>query len=72
MLFRSTHDIPEAVSISDRVIVFTERPARVKKEYEIIFNELQGERTPMKCRSTLEFGEYFRDIWRDLDVDEEK
>jgi len=66
-----THDIPEAVSISDRVIVFTERPAKVKKIYEINFSECQGERTPMKCRNTLEFGEYFRQIWRDLDVDEE-
>lgn len=66
-----THDIPEAVSISDRVIVFTERPARVKKEYEMVFESLIGERTPMKCRNTLEFGEYFRMIWRDLDVEEE-
>ncbi len=65
-----THDIPEAVSISDRVIVFTERPAMVKKEYEIKFAECKGERTPMKCRNTLEFGEYFRQIWRDLDAGE--
>ncbi len=65
-----THDIPEAVSMSDRVIVFTERPAKIKSEYEITFNECQGERTPMKCRNTLEFGEYFRQIWRDLDVEE--
>lgn len=67
-----THDIPEAVSMSDRVIVFTERPAKVKKEYEIMFDKCQGERTPMKCRNTLEFGEYFRQIWRDLDVEEEE
>jgi len=66
-----THDIPEAVSISDRVIVFTERPAKVKKEYDIEFSQCQGERTPMKCRNTLEFGEYFREIWRDLDAGEE-
>jgi NitT/TauT family transport system ATP-binding protein len=66
-----THDIPEAVSISDRVIVFTERPAKVKKEYAITFTQCQGERTPMKCRNTLEFGEYFRQIWRDLDDMEE-
>ncbi|WMJ78396.1 MULTISPECIES: ABC transporter ATP-binding protein [unclassified Sedimentibacter] len=65
-----THDIPEAVSISDRVIVFTERPARVKKDYEIKFDECEGGRTPMKCRNTLEFGEYFRQIWRDLDAGE--
>jgi len=66
-----THDIPEAVSISDRVIVFTERPAKVKKEYDIEFSQCQGERTPMKCRNTQEFGEYFREIWRDLDAGEE-
>jgi len=66
-----THDIPEAVSISDRVIVFTERPAKIKKEYAITFSQCQGERTPMKCRNTLELGEYFRQIWRDLDVEEE-
>jgi len=66
-----THDIPEAVSISDRVIVFTERPAKVKKEYIIEFDECPGERTPMQCRNTLAFGEYFRNIWRDLDVEEE-
>ena len=65
-----THDIPEAVSISDRVIVFTERPAKVKKEYIIEFKECQGDRTPMNCRNTLEFGEYFRQIWRDLDAGE--
>lgn len=65
-----THDIPEAVSMSDRVIVFTERPAKIKKEYEIKFKECQGERTPMKCRNTLEFGEYFRQIWGDLNVEE--
>ncbi|MDD2495301.1 MAG: ATP-binding cassette domain-containing protein, partial [Tissierellia bacterium] len=63
-----THDIPEAVSISDRVIVFTERPARIKKEYIIEFNMPDEKRTPMKCRNTSEFGEYFREIWRDLDV----
>ena len=67
-----THDIPEAVSISDRVIVFTERPAKIKKEYEIVFDDLSGERTPMKCRNTLTFGKYFRDIWRDLDVEKEE
>ncbi len=63
-----THDIPEAVSISDRVIVFTERPARIKKEYNIKFNLSDEERTPMNCRNTLEFGGYFREIWRDLDA----
>ena len=63
-----THDIPEAVSMSDRVIVFTERPAKIKKEYIIKFNMPDDERTPMKCRNASEFGEYFKEIWRELDV----
>lgn len=67
-----THDIPEAVSLSDRVIVFTERPAKVKKIYNINFTECQIDRTPMKCRNSNEFGEYFRQIWRDLDVGEKE
>jgi NitT/TauT family transport system ATP-binding protein len=62
-----THDIPEAVSLSDRVIVFSKRPAKVKKIYDISFTDCQGDRTPMKCRNSNEFGEYFRQIWRDLD-----
>lgn len=64
-----THDIPEAVSMSDRVLVFTQRPANIKKEYSIYFPEFKSEqRTPMQCRNTSTFGEYFRQIWRDLDV----
>lgn len=63
-----THDIPEAVSISDRIIVLTERPARIKKEFNIKFGSLEKDRTPMNCRETKEFGEYFRDIWKELDV----
>ncbi len=66
-----THDIPEAVSLSDRVIVFSERPAKVKKIYEINFTDCLIDRTAMKCRNSNEFGEYFRQIWRDLDEGEE-
>lgn len=63
-----THDVPEAVSISDRVIVFTERPAKIKKEYNISFDMCGENRTPMKCRNATEFGVYFREIWGDLDA----
>ncbi len=63
-----THDIPEAVSISDRVLVLTERPARIKKEFNIVFNTMETNRTPMKCRQSSEFGEYFKNIWEEMDV----
>ena len=63
-----THDIPEAVSISDRVIVLTSRPAEIKREFIIDFDMVEEERTPMMCRNNDKFGEYFRQIWKELDL----
>ncbi len=63
-----THDIPEAVSISDRVIVLTGRPAKIKKEFDINFDIDEKERTPIICRNNYKFGEYFREIWEELDL----
>ncbi len=60
-----THDIAEAVSISDRVIVLTKRPAIVKNIYKI---ELSNKSTPMNNRRCKEFNKYYDMIWRDLDV----
>lgn len=61
-----THDISEAISMSDRVIVLTRRPAVVKSEYPILFSG--GEATPLTRRDAPEFGTYFNEIWRDIDV----
>lgn len=63
-----THDIPEAVSIADRIIVLTVRPALIKKEFEIKFDFDENERTPLKCRNNDRFGLYFREIWGELDL----
>ena len=63
-----THDIPEAVCISDRVIVLTSRPSKVKKEFDIYFDSLGSERTPMECRNAPEFSGYFQTIWKELDL----
>lgn len=60
-----THDIAEAISMSDRVIVLTKRPAKVKKIYEI---KLKNKSTPINNRKCKEFSEYYDMIWRDLDV----
>ena len=60
-----THDIAEAVSMSDRVIVLTKRPAIVKNIYKI---ELSNKSTPMNNRRCKEFNKYYDMIWRDLDV----
>ena len=43
-----THDISEAISMSDRVIVLTKRPTTVKKIYDINFEIVH--RDPLQCR----------------------
>ena len=59
-----THDISEAISMADRVIVLAARPAYVKKKIPIQF--AMEERTPMKARSAPEFKTYFNAIWKEL------
>jgi NitT/TauT family transport system ATP-binding protein len=61
-----THDVEEAVSISDRVLVLTRRPTRIKSVYRI---EIEGDRSDMMAaRDDPKFAAYVRGIWRDLDV----
>ncbi|MBO5776748.1 MAG: ABC transporter ATP-binding protein [Clostridia bacterium] len=60
-----THDINEAISMSDKVIVLTERPASVKKIYSI---DLDKSLPPLKRREQKSFAVYFRRIWKDLEV----
>jgi len=61
-----THDISEAIAMSDRVIVLTRRPARIKSVYTIDFGEPRP--SPLKCRDHPSFRDYFNSIWRDIDV----
>ena len=60
-----THDIAEAISLADRIIVLTKRPCQVKKIYNI---ELENKKTPMENRKDSKFNYYYDKIWRDLDV----
>jgi len=60
-----THDISEAISMADRVLVLTQRPATVKSEFNIHLT-LDGNRTPFRARSAPEFKDYFNLIWKEL------
>ena len=60
-----THDLAEAISLSNRIIVLTKRPAKVKCIYEI---NLTDKTTPINNRKCKEFNYYYDKIWRDLDV----
>ena len=62
-----THDISEAISMSDKVVVLTKRPATVKKIEKIDF-EMEN-RNPMNCRKSSKFSQYFDSLWKELDVD---
>lgn len=64
-----THDITEAISIADKVIVLSPRPAKIKKIYSINLT-IDGERTPFKSRSAKEFKDYFNSIWQELNNNE--
>ena len=61
-----THDIEEAVSISDRVIVLSKRPTRVKKIYDIALGVSRDDM--IASRESPLFVDYVRQIWADLDV----
>lgn len=60
-----THDIEEAISMADRVIVLSERPAVIKNIYSI---DLPNKSTPIENRKIKEFDEYYNLIWKDLDI----
>lgn len=61
-----THDISEAISMSDRVVVLSKRPATVKSIHDINFE--MEDRNPISCRESPKFSKYFDTIWKELDV----
>lgn len=60
-----THDISEAISMSDRVVVLTARPAVVRNIHDL--EALRG-LTPMERRDHPMFHRFFHDIWKELDL----
>lgn len=61
-----THDIAEAVSMSDKVIVLTNRPSKIKNIYEI---KLDNKKSPIDNRKDPKFNYYYDLIWKDIDHD---
>lgn len=59
-----THDVAEAISMADRVVVLSNRPSRVKKIYNI---EMKNKSTPIKNRNLEEFKDYYDKIWKEID-----
>jgi NitT/TauT family transport system ATP-binding protein len=60
-----THDISEAISMADIVIVLTKRPCTIKNVYKIDLREYDN---PLDKRTDKVFNEYYKAIWKDLDI----
>ena len=63
-----THDLSEAVSLSDRVIILSKRPASIVRIVPVRFS-LEKD-TPLNRRNAPEFKTYFNEIWKELNHDE--
>ena len=63
-----THDISEAISMSDRVIVLSSRPGTIKSIHTLDF-EIEN-KNPINCRENSRFSEYFNTLWRELGINE--
>lgn len=60
-----THDIAEAISMGERVVVLSKRPAVIKKIIDINF---ENNMTPIEKRNKKKFQDYFNVIWKELDI----
>ncbi len=61
-----THDLEEAISLADRVIVFTAAPATLKQSYVI---DLPRPRNVTEIRFTPRFAQLYEQIWEDLRIE---
>lgn len=64
-----THDISEAIAMSDKVFIFSARPGTIVKSF-IIPQEIR-ELTPFDARNAPAFQPLFQEIWKELDTDED-
>lgn len=64
-----THDISEAISMADRILILSARPATVQKNISVDLHLPQ--RTPLTSRNAPAFKTYFNLIWKELNPDVE-
>lgn len=62
-----THDITEALSMANKVIVLTKRPAKVKNIHVI---DIDANMTPLQKRENGAFLKYFDTIWKEIQSDD--
>ena len=63
-LIMVTHDIPEAVAMSDKIVVLSHRPAVVARTVQVDFGPNRPD--PIKVRENPLFQKYFNTVWKEL------
>lgn len=63
-----THDIAEAISMAERVVILTERPGRIKRVIDIALTGKDGRHPakPSEARNAVEFSSYYHEVWKEL------
>jgi NitT/TauT family transport system ATP-binding protein len=57
-----THDVTEAITLSDEIIILSDRPSTIIKTIEIEFNNL----TPEERRKSSMLSKYFNEVWSEI------
>ena len=60
-----THDLSEAISAADRILVLSSCPGTIKAEIPLDFS---GETSPIRRRNMPEFSAYFNLVWKELKI----
>lgn len=61
-----THDLSEAISMADRVMVMSRRPSTISAVHDILFEEGEG-LSPWRKREASRYHHYFNAIWKELE-----
>ena len=61
-----THDLSEAISMADRILILSKRPACIRQILSVHFSD--PKMPPMQRRQAPEFKHYFNEIWKELNT----